>query len=366
MTPRLGAACALMLLAALPAKAEDAAPVTLVTPVVYGTHLAGLGTPSVDLARLIKERSGGSLVLDLKQPGEGIDPNDILDKVSDGSVDAGFATASFWAADIPAAPLFSGFPFGPDGKTYLDWFDTGNGRKLYQELYDHEGYKVHVLPCALGGAETAGWFATEIAGKQDFENLRMRIFGLGARVMAKLGATTMIVPGAGLARAFDKKEIGAAELYPPAADRQQGVQEKVKLIYVPGWHQPETVFELIVNRERWDGMSAEQRTLIEGACRDLLRTTLQQSARLQVETLAKFRREDGVKIETLPYDVLAALRAAWAEVAKEEGERDYFFQEVLADIEKFRARNARAATQENTPASPPPQVSPKARPPAGP
>src|SRR6476619_4782349 len=135
---------ALALLPASPALAADSTTVTLVTPVVYGTHLPGLGEPAARLGKLIRERSGGSLGLDLKEPGEGTKPQEILDKLSSGSVDAGFATASYWTAKIPAAALFAGFPFGPDGKTYLDWFETGNGSRLYQEMYDQAGAQVHV------------------------------------------------------------------------------------------------------------------------------------------------------------------------------------------------------------------------------
>ena len=38
-----------------------------------------------------------------------------------------------------------------------------------------------------------------------------------------------------------------------------------------------------------------------------------------------------------PAGVLDALREAWAQVAREEGIRDYFFKEVLEDIETFQA-----------------------------
>lgn len=358
MIPRFLAALALMLLGSFTAAAEDGEPVTLAMPVIYGSHLPGLGTPAVNLARLVKERSKGALILEVKQPGEGISANDILDKVSDGSIDAGFTTPSFWAAKIPAAALFAGFPFGPDGKTYLAWFKQGNGATLYQELYDHAGFKVHALPCAFGGAETGGWFAKEIGSKKDIEGLRMRIFGLGARVMAKLGATTVIVPGKDLPKAFEKKEIDAAELYPPAADREQGLHEKAKLIYLPGWHQPETVLEFIINRDRWNELTDAQREMIEGACRDLLQGTLGESAKLQNEALAELAKHDGVRIVTWPAEVLEALRSAWTELAKEEGERDYFFQAVLEDIEKFRAR----LTLPNQTASPPVTPSPKSLP----
>ena len=348
---------AMVVLTAGPAWSADAEPVTLVTAVAYGTHLPGLGAPAVDLAKLLKERSGGALVLDLKQPGDGTKPDEILDKVSSGGIDAGFATASFWAAKLPAAALFSGFPFGPDARGYLDWFERGNGRKLYQEMYDHAGIKVHVMPCAFGGAETGGWFAKEIKSKDDINGLRMRIFGLGGRVMSKLGAITMLVPGGDVPAAFDKGSIDAAELYPPAVDERQGLKDKIRLIYVPGWHQPETVLELLVNQDRWDRMSDYQRSLIKGACLATLQSTLTESAQLETDALANLAK-DGVRIENFPDDVLAALRAAWAEVAKEEGDGDYFFRTVLDDLDKFRGE-APAAERETPPA---PQASSVAQP----
>lgn len=141
-----------------------------------------MASPAERFAKLVRQLSSGAIELDLKQPGDGTQPQGILDKASRGDVDAGFSTASFWAAKIPAAALFAGFPFGPDAKGYADWFFAGNGRKLYQEMYDEAGLNVHVIPCAFGGAETSGWFAKEIHKPEDLKGLRMRSFGLAGRV----------------------------------------------------------------------------------------------------------------------------------------------------------------------------------------
>jgi TRAP-type mannitol/chloroaromatic compound transport system substrate-binding protein len=297
-----------LLAAPFPGWAAGAEPVRLVTPVVYGTHLLGLGEPASKLAKLIEERSGGTLLLDLKQPGDGTKPHEILDKVSAGVVDAGVARR-YWSAKLPAAALFSGYPFGPDAKAYLDWFEEGSGRKLYQEMYDHAGLKVHVMPCAFGGAEAGGWFMKEIKSAEDIKGLRIRIFGLGGRVMSHLGATTVVIPGGKLLAAFEKGEIDAAELYTPAVDERQGLKDKVKLIYVPGWHQPETVLELIVNKDRWNALSDRERSLIDGACLATLQATLADGAKLQTDALANLAT-DGVRVEPWPEDVLSALRAA--------------------------------------------------------
>ena len=338
--PIAHAAVAIMLMSQCGALRAE--PIRLVTAMVYGSHLPGLGEPALDLAKRIKLLSSDTIELDLKQPGEVAQPQEILEKVSQGTIAAGFSTASFWAAKMSAASLFSGFPFGLDATGYVEWFYAGNGLKLYQEMYDQAGYKVHVIPCAFGGAETAGWFAKEILIKDDIKGLRMRIFGLGGRVMSRAGAITVLVPGGTLTEAFDKHQIDAAELYPPAADRRQDLQSHVKLIYAPGWHQPETVLELLINKEKWAALSSEQQVLIETACQASMLTTLGSSAKLQRDALAELAAKDGVRIAPLPHDALDAFRVAWTEIAKEEGDQDAFFKEVLDDIESFRAKSASA------------------------
>ena len=339
------AAHGVLLAILLTASASAAETVTLVTPLVYGTHLPGLGAPARDLAKALNEASDGTLQLDLKEPGDGTAPHEILDKVSEGKIDAGFATAGFWAAKLPAASLFAGFPFGPDANGYMDWFNRGHGRALYQEMYDQAKVDVHVIPCGFGGAETGGWFAKEITSKDDFDGLRMRIFGLGARVMSQLGAVPVLVPGSRLAEAFEKGEIDAAEVYTPVVDRSLGLQDVVKQLYMPGWYQPATVFELLINKDRWMALGPEHQSVIETACGEQLQRTLGESAMLQSAALTAFANQDGVEVLTFPDDVMDALREAWGEVAREEGVRDYFFKEVLSDIEGFE-RDAESPASE--------------------
>jgi TRAP-type mannitol/chloroaromatic compound transport system substrate-binding protein len=108
---------------------------------------------------------------------------------------------------------------------------------------------------------------------------------------------------------------------------------------MPGWHQPETVLELIVNKDRWDKLTDRDRSIIEGTCGDTLRSTLDTSAKLQADALVTLAKA-GVRIENFPQGVMASLQQAWREVAKDEGDQDYFFRAVLDDIDKFRAKPA--------------------------
>ena len=128
---------------------------------------------------------------------------------------------------------------------------------------------------------------------------------------------------------------------------------------MPGWHQPETVLELLVNKDRWQALGKDRQDAIETACAQSLQTTLGESAGLQAEALASLSAEDSVRILPWPEDVLQTLRSSWTEIAQEEGIRDSFFKQVLEDIEAFQAQGtdngpdkAPKLTPATTPAAP--------------
>jgi len=87
----------------------------------------------------------------------------------------------------------------------------GNGLSLYQEMYDTAGYNVKVLPCAIIAPETSGWFKEEINSLEDFKGLNIRFYGLGGKVLEKLGASVSLLPGGEIFGALEKGAIDATE-----------------------------------------------------------------------------------------------------------------------------------------------------------
>ena len=99
----------------------------LKTPSAYKSTLPGLGSPVARLAKQLKLMSGGTLRMKFYEPGKLVEPFEILDTVSAGKVNSGYATAGYWAGKMPAASLFSSVPFGPETGEYLAWMYYGNG-----------------------------------------------------------------------------------------------------------------------------------------------------------------------------------------------------------------------------------------------
>jgi TRAP-type mannitol/chloroaromatic compound transport system substrate-binding protein len=323
-------------LAAGPAPARDK-PVLLKVPIAYSTALPGLGSTIVWMADRVASLSGGTVKMKIYEPGKLVAPFEILGAVSSGKINAGYATAGYWAGKIPAAPLFSAVPFGPEAGEYMAWLYYGNGMKLYQEMYDQAGFKVKVIPCGIIAPETSGWFTKEIKRVGDLKGLRMRFFGLGGKVMEKLGVSTSLLPGGEIFPALEKKALDATEFSMPAIDRRLGFYKIAKYNYFPGWHQQASVFELLINKKVWNSMSEQQRTVVEILAKASMADSFARGEAIQAAAMRENVEKNGVKNVYWSEEMLQTFRKAWKEVAREEASKDAFFKKVWDDLSAFRA-----------------------------
>jgi len=317
------------------AVAEKEKPVLLKVPVAFGTNLPGLGDPIVYISDRIGTLSGGSLKMKVYEPKKLVAPFEILDAVSKGKVNAGYATAGYWAGKIPAAPLFSAVPFGPEAGEYMAWLYYGNGMKLYQEMYDSAGFNVKVLLAAVIAPETSGWFKEPVKSVDDFKGLRMRFFGLGGQVMEKLGVSVSLLPGGEIFPALEKKAIDATEFSMPAIDQRLGFYKIASHNYYPGWHQQATIFELLINKDAWKKMSDRQRMVLEVICKASVADSFAHTEAIQGKIIRENAEKRGVKNMYWSDEMLDTFKKTWNEVAKEQAANDPFFKKVWDDFSAF-------------------------------
>ncbi len=327
-------AVAAAVMSAAPAFAAEK--MLLKTPIAFSTALPGLGSPIPRVAEQLDLMSGGTLRMKVYEPGKLVPPFEILDAVSSGKINSGYTTAGYWAGKIPAAPLFSAVPFGPEAGEYMAWLYYGNGMTLYQEMYDQAGFNVHVMPCAIIAPETSGWFSKEINSVEDLEGLKMRFFGLGGKVMQKLGVATSLLPGGEIFPALEKGAIDATEFSMPAIDARLGFHKLVKYNYFPGWHQQATVFELMINKDVWNEASEQHKAIIENACRGSMTDSFAEGEAIQHDVLKDNVDNKGVIMKQWSPEMLTLFKETWDEVAAEEAANDEFFAKVLADMTQFR------------------------------
>lgn len=299
----------------------------------YPSTLTQLGT----LAKRVDDRmwqvSGGTFEVRFREPDTVVPGLEMFDAVASGTIEAAFASPALWSARAAALQIFSAVPFGPTVGEYLAWIEFGGGRELYEEIYHRNG--VHGIFCGLIAPEAAGWSRHEIKTVEDLRGLRMRFVGLGANVMRKLGVATVALHGGDIFTALEAGTIDAVEFSMPAIDLKLGFHRMAKHYYFPGWHQPATLFDLMINLDKWETLSAPRRAQLESVCGDNMRYGLAEGEALQFAALKKLSAA-GVRLHRWPPRILGPLEAAWREVVDEESARDAEFKRVWESLAAFR------------------------------
>jgi len=77
----------------------------------------------------------------------------------------------------------------------------------------------------------AGWFRKRIGAMDDYKGLKMRIPGLGGKVVARAGATAVLTPGAEIYAALERGVIDAAEWVGPHHDMTLGLHKTARYYY---------------------------------------------------------------------------------------------------------------------------------------
>jgi TRAP-type mannitol/chloroaromatic compound transport system substrate-binding protein len=165
--------------------------------------------------------------------------------------------------------------------------------------------------------------------------MRMRFFGLGGQAMQKLGVSTSLLPGGEIFPALEKKAIDATEFSMPAIDQRLGFYKVVKYNYYPGWHQQATVFELLINKDVWNGMSDHQKMVLEVGTRAATLDAFAMTEAIQGPVIKENETKRGVKNMYWSDDMLNSFRKAWDEVVAEQSQ-DAFFKKVYDHMTAFR------------------------------
>ncbi|WP_208999436.1 TRAP transporter substrate-binding protein [Pannonibacter phragmitetus] len=330
--PRLAAlALTTALVAAAPAQADT---VSLDLQSAWPLTMPASGQNAEYLAEKLNALSGGNLKVKVYSAGKLVPPLQIFDAVQQGSLDAGYTSPLYVAGRFPAVQLFGGIPFGPDVLTHAAWIYNGGGREIWSEIYAKQG--VVTIPCGLMEREAGGWYSFEINSVADFNGKKLRFAGLAGETMVKLGASIVLLPTGEIYPGMEKGVIDGAELSMPAIDVTVGLDNVAKNYYLPGWHQPAAMNELIINQAKWDSMDEAQKTAIEEACKATNLRSVMSTQTANAEAVKGFEAK-GVQVRQFPPEVLEAIKTKVDEVMKEQSEKDADFKRVWESVSAYRA-----------------------------
>lgn len=293
----------------------------------------GLGTGANHLAALIGKLSSGRLTVEVYGGNELVPPFEVFDAVQRGTTEMGHGASYYWKGKTSAALFLAGVPFGLTGNEMNGWFYHGGGLELYRKAYAPFG--IIPFPAGNSGTQMGGWFNKEINSVADLDGLKMRIPGIGAEVIKRLGATPVNIPGAELFTALQSGTIDATEWVGPMNDLAFGLFRAARYYYYPGWHEPGSALECLVNAEAWASLPQNLQDIVATACQA---TTLDMYADFETrngDALQTLINEHGVELRAFPDEVLAELKRVSFEVLEEVAEEDEMAGEVWASMKAY-------------------------------
>ena len=297
-------------------------------------NFPGLGTGANFLAEQITRMSGGRIQVKVYGAKELVPAFEVFGAVSQGTAQLGHGSAYYWKGKSEAAQFFSAVPFGLTADEMNAWLYHGGGMELWHETYEPFG----LVPMAAGntGVQMAGWFNREINSVEDLQGLKMRIPGLGGEVLSRAGGTPVSLPGGELFTSLQSGAIDATEWVGPYNDLAFGFYKAARYYYYPGWHEPGTTLECMVNKAAFDALPDDLQAIVLAAARVANQDMLTEYIARNNRALRTLVDEHQVDVRKLPDSVLERLRELSDQVVAEVAAKDDLSQRVHASFQAFR------------------------------
>jgi len=286
----------------------------------------GLGTGAARLAEYIGRLSRGRLTVRVFGGNELVPPLEVFDAVQRGTAEIGHSTSYYWKGKAPAAQFFCSAPFGLTAQEINGWLYYGGGLELWREIYAPFG--IVPFPCGNSSVQMGGWFNKEINSLADVQGLKMRIPGMGAEILRRAGGTPVTMPASEIYTALQTGNIDATEWVGPYNDLALGLFDAARYYYYPGWHETGSTIEAMVNREAFEALPEDLKSVVEIAAQAANMDMLSEFTFHNAQALKSLREEHGVEIRAFPDEVMREFRRIALEYYEEEAAGDPDFARV--------------------------------------
>jgi TRAP-type mannitol/chloroaromatic compound transport system substrate-binding protein len=297
-----------------------------------------LGEGCNKFAEWVKEMSDGRMEIKVYGGGELVPALETFDAVRNEAAELGSGAAYYWVGKAPAATFFTAVPFGMNAQQVNAWMLGGDGLKLWEEKYAEFG--LVPFPGGNTGVQMGGWFNRKINSIADLKGLKMRIPGLGGKVLERAGGTPVLLSGGDIYTGLERGLIDATEWIGPYHDYLMGFHQIAKYYYAPGWHETGSEMEIIVNKKKFEELPTDLQAIIRTAAMRMNHWVLSEFEAKNSIYLEKLIAEENVNLQKFPDEVLQKLKFYTDEVIQEIVDTNEFAKKVYENYNAFRKRSS--------------------------
>ena len=309
-------------------------------PTSWPANLETIQGGAIVFAEEVGKLTGGRFKITVHESGKLIPGLEVLQNVESGAYNIGHSAGYHYTGKAELAAFGAGMPFGLNARQQNAWLYEGGGLEMLQNAYIKR-FGVINFPCGNTGGQMGGWFNKELRSAEDLKGLKMRIPGLGGRVMNRLGVAVQQIPGGEIYQALQTGAIDATEWVGPHDDLTLGFPEVAKFYYYPGWHETGTTLEVQINKAAYDKLPELYRQAIQAAAFKADTITLARYDKLNPAALKKIEASGKIKILPYPDDILNKAHDAAFSLYGELAGADPDFKALFDSWSEFRSGSAK-------------------------
>src|SRR5947207_3214424 len=258
----------------------------------------------------------------------------VLDAVSNGTVEMGNTALYYYWGKNPAFTFGTALPFGLDTRQHISWLLWGDGQTMINSLLKE--FNCTSVPTGSTGAQMGGWFRKEIKTMEDLKGLKFRVGGFAGNIIAKVGGVPQQIAGGDIYPALEKGTIDAAEWVGPYDDEKLGFSKIAPYYYYPGWWEGGTANHFMINLQKWNELPKNYQAIVTAASGF---TNIQQTGRYDARNPAALKRLAAAGTHLRPFSqaIMEACLKASQEVNAETSAANPDYKKVWDSIVAFRS-----------------------------
>jgi len=229
-----------------------------------------------------------------------------------------------WGKD-PTTVLFGGYAGSFDTERMLHWIYEAGGVDM-QRQFREESEGIISLPMFIRTAEAFLHSRKPVKTLADLKGLKLRTAGAWLEMAKDLGAAPVTTAGGDVYPMLERGAIDATEWGTLYENISMGFHKIAKYIIYPGVHQPTAPFELCVNKDAWNKLSAADKKLVETVARLVTFDTWLKIGQEDAKALDFYKKAGNTIIELDPEVQYAAHKIGqdWADKVAKENKYPWF------------------------------------------
>lgn len=298
------------------------------------------GNPNYELHKewtdSLTELTDGRVNINLLPVGSIVEHQETQDAIAGGILDGHITDTSYFAGKDAGFGLIAN-PVGAwsDPQQLLDFIYEGGGKELMAEMV--EPYGLHFIGGTTTGLEA---FVSKVPldGVDDLQGLKLRApEGLVQQVFAAAGAAPVNLPSSEVFTSLDKGVIDAADFSAFSTNQAQGLNEIAPHPVYPGFHSMPLI-EISMNKEKWDALPEDIKTIMEDSLREFAQREIQIFAERDEAAAEEARASGNITIHDWSDEERAKFRAIargeWEEVASRSPNAQKVYDTLTAYLEE--------------------------------